>query len=99
MGFELDDEDAWTESEALAARYDVAISPYQDLNWIRQLLSPKFIDWLVNVPPESFAFELAYGDLAGSVEVGDGSVARLEAVWDATATVAQRIAEECAEEL
>ena len=99
MGFELDDEDAWTESEALAARYDVAISPYQDLNWIRQLLSPKFIDWLVSVPPESFAFELAYGDLAGSVEVGDGSVARLEAVWDATATVAQRIAEECAEEL
>jgi hypothetical protein len=98
MGFELDDEAAWTESEALAARYDVATSPYQDVNWIRQLLSPKFIDWLATEPPPGFAFELAYGDLAGSVEAGDCSVDRLAAVWDATGAVAERIAAECAEE-
>lgn len=98
MGFELDDEAAWTESEALAARYDVAVSPYQDPNWVRQLLAPAFIDWLVSVPPPGFAFELAYGDLAGSVEPGDCSTARLEALWDATGAVARRIAEECAEE-
>jgi hypothetical protein len=98
MGFELDDERAWTESEALAARYDVAVSPYQDVNWVRQLLSPRFIDWLVSAPPPDFAFELAYGDLVGSVELGDCSVERLAGVWDATAAVARRIAAECAEE-
>jgi hypothetical protein len=98
MGFELDDESAWTESEALAARYDVAISPYQDVNWIRQLLSPTFIDWLVTEPPSGFAFELAYGDLVGSVDAGDCSPGRLAALWDATGAVAGRIAAECAEE-
>ncbi len=98
MGFELDDELAWTESEALAARYEVATSPYQDPNWTRQLLSPEFIDWLVTEPPPSFAFELAYGDLAGSVEAGNGEVVALEALWDATGHVAKRIRDECAEE-
>jgi hypothetical protein len=98
MGFELDAEAAWTESEALAARYDVATSPYQDPNWTRQLLSPKFIDWLVTQPPKSFAFELAYGDLVGSMEVGECSADRLAGLWDTTAAIATRIAAECAEE-
>jgi hypothetical protein len=98
MGFELDDEQAWTESEALAARYEVATSPYQDPNWTRQLLSPDFIDWLVTEPPSSFAFELAYGDLACSVEVGGGEVGDLEALWKTTGHVARRIRDECAEE-
>ena len=94
MGFELDAEEAWTESEALAARYDVATSPYQDPNFTRQLLSPSFIDWLVTAPPPSFAFELAYGDLVGSVDTtGDP-----EDLWDATGAVAKRIRDECAEE-
>jgi hypothetical protein len=97
MGFELDDEAAWTESEALAARYDVAVSPYQDPNWVRQLLAPTFIDWLVTGPPAGFAFELAYGDLVGSIEAGDGSAERLDELWHATGSVARRIAEECAE--
>ena len=94
MGFELDDEAAWTESEALAARYDVATSPYQDPNWTRQLLSPEFIDWLVTVPPPSFAFELAYGDLVASVEVTENP----ETLWEAAGAVAKRIRDECAEE-
>ncbi len=99
MGFELDDEAVWTESEALAARYEVATSPYQEENWMRQLFSPEFIDWLVTEPPKSFAFELAYGDLVGSVEVGDGSVEHLARLWDATGAVAKRIRDECAEEV
>lgn len=97
MGFELDDEALWTESEALAARYEVATSPYQEQNWIRQLFSPEFIDWLVTGPPPGFAFELAYGDLVGSVEVGDLSAKRLAGLWDSTGAVAKRIADECAE--
>ncbi len=88
----------WTESEALAARYEVATSPYQDENWMRQLFAPAFIDWLVTVPPASFAFELAYGDLVGSVEVGDASPEHLAALWDATGAVAERIRDECREE-
>ncbi len=99
MGFELDDERAWTESEALAARYEVATSPYQDPNWTRQLLSPEFIDWLVTAPPPSFAFELAYGDLVGSIDLGDGGVEALESLWEATGAVAKRIRDECAEEV
>lgn len=98
MGFELDDEAVWTESEALAARYEVATSPYQDENWMRELFSPEFIDWLVTEPPESFAFELAYGDLVGSAEVGDGSAGDLTALWDVAGAVAKRIRDECAEE-
>jgi hypothetical protein len=98
MGFELDDEAAWTESEALAARYDVAVSPYQDPSWVRQLLAPTFIHWLVTGPPAGFAFELAYGDLVGSVEAGDDAAARLDELWHATGAVTRRIAEECAEE-
>ena len=94
MGFELDDEAAWTESEALAARYDVATSPYQDPNWTRQLLSPDFIDWLVTAPPPSFAFELAYGDLVGSAGASEDP----GALWKATGAVAKRIRDECAEE-
>lgn len=99
MGFELDDEAVWTESEALAARYEVATSPYQEENWMRQLFSPEFIDWLVTESPKSFAFELAYGDLVGSIEVGDGSVEQLAGLWDATGAVAERIGDECAEEV
>jgi hypothetical protein len=94
MGFELDDEAVWTESEALAGRYEVATSPYQDPNWTRQLLSPDFIDWLVSAPPPSFAFELAYGDLVASIDPADPA----EDLWDATGAVAKRIRDECAEE-
>jgi hypothetical protein len=98
MGFDLDDEAAWTESEALAARYDVAVSPYQDPNWVRQLLTPTFIDWLVTGPPQGFGFELAYGDLVGSIEPGDRSMTRLQQLWESTGAVARRLADECAEE-
>ena len=99
MGFELDGEALWTESVALSERYEVATSPYQDENWMRQLFAPAFIDWLVTHPPKSFAFELAYGDLVGSVEVGNSSAEHLAALWDATGAVAKRIRDECDEEV
>ena len=54
--------------EALSERYVVSTSPFQDPNWMRQLLSPKVIDWLVTEPAEGFSFELAYGALPGSIE-------------------------------
>jgi hypothetical protein len=98
MGFELDEEALWTESEALQSRYEVATSPYQDENWTRQLFAPAFISWLVAEPPQSFAFELAYGDLVGSIDATHSTPADVVGLWDATGAVATRIREECLEE-
>jgi hypothetical protein len=98
MGMSLDAERVWTESEALSRRYEVATSPYQDLNWMLQLFSPKFIDWLVTVPIPGFAFELAYGDLVGSIPGRDPKPSDLASLWDCTGEIAERIRRECAEE-
>jgi hypothetical protein len=96
-GFEARHSKLWTESTALNERYEVATSPYQDPNWLRQLFSPSFVDWLGTKPPADFSFELAYGAVLGSVEVDDPGADGLAALCDATAHVATRIREECEE--
>jgi hypothetical protein len=96
-GFEARDSKLWTESTALNERYKVSTSPYQEPNWLRQLFSPSFVDWLASVPPSDFSFELAYGALLASVEDDDPGAAGLAALCDATAHVATRIREECEE--
>jgi hypothetical protein len=96
-GFEARDSKLWTESAALSERYTVSSSPFQDPNWLRQLFSPGFVDWLGAAPPADFSFELAYGVLLGSIEEDDPTPAALEALCDATAHVAERIREECEE--
>jgi hypothetical protein len=96
-GFEARHSKLWTESTALNERYEVATSPYQDPNWLRQLFSPGFVDWLGTKPPADFSFELAYGALLGSVEADDPGVEDLAALCEATAHVATRIREECEE--
>jgi hypothetical protein len=97
MGMSLDAERLWTESVALRARYEVATSPYQDRNWMLQLFSPQFIDWLVTEPDPGFAFELAYGDLVGSMPAAGLGPGELTALWECTEEVARRIRRECAE--
>jgi hypothetical protein len=96
-GFEARHSKLWTESTALNERFEVSTSPYQDPNWLRQLFSPSFVDWLGTKPPADFSFELAYGALLGSIEVDDPGVDGLAALCDATADVATRIREECEE--
>ena len=96
-GFEARHSKLWTESTALNERYAVSTSPYQDPNWLRQLFSPSFVDWLGTAPPADFSFELAYGAVLGSVEVDDPGADGLAALCDATARVATRIREECEE--
>ena len=91
-GFEARDSKLWTESAALSERYLVSTSPFQDQNWLRQLFSPAFIDWLSTEPPADFSFELAYGALLGTIEEDDPTPAALAALCDATAHVAERIA-------
>ena len=86
--FELDDDSLWTENAALARRYEIRTSPYQDRDWMRQLFSPVFIDWLLSEPPPGFSFELAYGDLVASLRRDAPAVGDLEALWETTARVA-----------
>jgi hypothetical protein len=96
-GFEARDSKLWTESVALSERFTVSTSPFQDPNWLRQLFSPLFIDWLSTEPPADFSFELAYGALLGSIEMDRPGIAELDALCAATAHVAERIKQECAE--
>lgn len=96
-GFEARDSKLWTESAALNERYKVSASPYQDPNWLRQLFSPSFIDWLASEPPGDFSFELAYGTLLGSIEQDEPRRTVLGSLCDATAHVAERIQRECGE--
>lgn len=96
-GFETRHSKLWTESTALNERYEIATSPYQDPNWLRQLFSPGFVDWLGTKPPADFSFELAYGALLGSIEAGDPGAEDLAALCEATAHVATRVREECEE--
>lgn len=96
-GFEARHSKLWTESAKLNERYAVSTSPFQDQNWLRQLFSPAFVDWLATEPPADFSFELAYGALLGSVEEDDPDLNGLTALCDATAYVAERIRRECEE--
>jgi hypothetical protein len=96
-GFEARDSKLWTESTALNERYRIATGPFQDPNWLRQLFSPAFVDWLATAPPPDFSFELAYGALLGSVEQDLPDAAGLAALCEATAHVAERLRRECAE--
>lgn len=96
-GFEARHSKLWTESVALSERYLVSTSILQDDNWMLQLFSPKFIDWLCTGPPADFSFELAYGALVASIEADDPGPEGIEALCTAAAHVAQRIGDECKE--
>ncbi len=96
-GLEARHSKLWTESTALNQRYAISTSPFQDPNWLRQLFSPAFVDYLATEPPPDFSFELAYGALLGSVEQDSPDAAALGALCDATARVAERIRRECEE--
>ena len=96
-GFETRNTKLWTESGKLNERYEVSTSPFQDPNWLRQLFSASFVDWLASAPPADFSFELAYGSLLCSVEEDYPDATGLAALCDATAHVAERIARECEE--
>jgi hypothetical protein len=96
-GMEIAHSELWTESEKLNQRFKVESSPYQDPIWMRQLFSPVFIDWLAESFPPDFSFELAYGDLVGSVEQDDPDERTLIGLCEATGYVAERIRKECLE--
>jgi hypothetical protein len=97
MGFELHHEVVQTESIAFTERYEITAGPYEDPDWIRQLFAADFVQWLLQHPPPSFSFELAYGDLVGSTQVAEPGPDDLAALWDTTEAVAERIRLACRE--
>lgn len=96
-GMEIRHSEVWTESQKLNERFQVQTGLFQDANWMRQLFSPVFIDWLASAQPQDFSFELAYGDLVGSIEQDEPDEATLDALCEATSYVAERIRDECLE--
>jgi hypothetical protein len=96
-GMEIRESELWTESEKLNSRFKVQAGLFQDPIWMRQLFSPVFIDWLASAEPHDFSFELAYGDLVGSIERDDPDEPALIALCEATSYVAERIRKECLE--
>jgi len=87
------------EMEALTDRYEVFVGPDQDPIWLRRLFSPSFIVWLAESAPEWFRFELVDGYLCCYVKGHRESAAELDALAEATATVARRLREESEESL
>ena len=51
------------ESVAFTERFDARVDRTQEDNWLLQLLSPEFVQWLTSAPQEQFGFEIHEGFL------------------------------------
>lgn len=85
------------ESDSHDRRFEVFYGAGDDENWVRQLFSPSFIVWLSESAPKDFAFELSAGSLCVNVKGHKDNGAELDAICEAAAVVARRVAEEAAE--
>jgi hypothetical protein len=85
------------ESERLDQRCEIFAAPACDENWLRQLFSPTFVDFLAEQAPEGFAFEVAAGVLCANVNRHRQSAPELDALCEAAASCAKRLREEAAE--
>lgn len=85
------------ESEALDRRYEIFYGAHDSENWMKELFSPSFIVWLVEQPPDDFAFEFSGGSLCVNVKGHHDNAAELDRLCEAGAAVALRLTEEAAE--
>ncbi len=85
------------ESEAVDKRYEIFIGERDDMNHALQVLSPTFLVWLDAHSPEAYAFELCAGSLVCNVKGHKKTAAELDALCEASAAVARRLAEEADE--
>ncbi len=85
------------ESEAVDKRYEIFIGAQDSMNRARQILSPSFLVWLDAHSPEAYAFELCAGTLVCNVKGHKKTAAELDALCQASAAVARRLAEEADE--
>ena len=82
------------ESEVLDRKCEIFAAKGCDANWLRQLFSPTFVDFLAEGSPEGFAFEVENGTLCVNVNRHRGKAAELDQLCEASATVAKRIVDE-----
>jgi hypothetical protein len=85
------------ESEVLDRKCEIFANKSCDANWLRQLFSPTFVDFLAESSPEGFAFEVENGTLCVNVNRHRGKAKELDEICTAAAAVAKRITEEAAE--
>lgn len=85
------------ESEVLDRRCEIFADDRCDANWLRQLFTPTFVDFLAEESPEGFAFEVENGTLCVNVNRYRGKASELDEICTAAAAVAKRISEESAE--
>lgn len=82
------------ESEAMADKFELFVSPQQDQIWLRRFFSPSFIVWLTEEAPEGIAFEVADGLLCLDFRGHKKSARELDLVRETTAHIARRLREE-----
>jgi hypothetical protein len=85
------------ESEVLDRKCEIFADKGCDANWLRQLFTPSFVDFLAESSPEGFAFEVENGTLCVNVNRHRGKADELDAICTAAAAVAKRITDEAAE--
>jgi hypothetical protein len=85
------------ESDVLDRKCEIFADRRCDANWLRQLFSPSFIDFLAEGSPEGFAFEVENGTLCVNVNRYRGKANELDELCTAAAAVATRITDEAAE--
>ena len=85
------------ESEELDRKCEIFADRSCDANWLRQLFSPSFVDFLAEGSPEGFAFEVENGTLCVNVNRYRGKAEEFDELCAAAATVAKRITDEAAE--
>jgi hypothetical protein len=87
------------ESAELDSRYRIYASPRADEVWVRELLSPKFIVFLLEQAPRGLAFEYVEGTLCVSL-VGRRTLGEdLDDLRDATVDLVGRLRAEISESL
>ena len=84
------------ESAALGKRFLIGVTRQQAENWVRQLFSPSFVDYLAERAPPGCYFELYQGVLV-TASSGELSAESLAALAKFTATVAERLRSESLE--
>jgi hypothetical protein len=85
------------ESEVLDRKCEIFADRACDANWLRQLFSPTFVDFLADGSPEGFAFEVENGTLCINVNRHRGNAKELDDLCTAAAAVAKRIVDEASE--
>jgi hypothetical protein len=85
------------ESEALDRRFEILVGEGQDEVWTRRLFAPAFVVWLAEEPPRKLSFELVDGSLVVYLPGHKEDTKSLDALAEATGTIARRLLAESAE--